>query len=114
MKTPILFAVLTLTAILFGTVRAEPPKPAEDGSIEATVIAVNRGFGFLIVNAGSKQGVKTKMKVSILRDKKRISGILRIAEVDEIATILEYFPGKSGSGLQIDRVIFEKPGREKK
>lgn len=120
MKTHLLFAALIslfFLPVLAGAAPEEKPKApvkTEDGSIQATIVAVNRGFGFLIANAGSKHGVKKGMTVSITRDKKRVAGILRIGEIEEESTVLEYFPGKSDPRDRITEVFFSVPGAEKK
>ena len=79
MKTSILAALLFSVILLPAHLGAEPEKAkAEDGAIEAKVVAVNRGFGFVVVNVGSKQGVKKAMEVLVLRGKKRdCSGSMR-------------------------------------
>ena len=86
-----------------------PKADPEEDAIEAKVVAVNRGFGFIVVDAGSKKGVEKGMVVDVLRGKKWVSGVLEIGEIEEDATVLEYAEGKSDPRDRLDRVRFRKP-----
>lgn len=77
--------------------------------MEAMVIAINRDYGFVIVNAGSDIGVTPDASLLVQRGVDRI-GRLRIVQVDPKVTIADIIPGSVSPGAQImvrDKVIFE-------
>ncbi|MEM7010103.1 MAG: hypothetical protein AAF585_01365 [Verrucomicrobiota bacterium] len=77
--------------------------------MEAMVIAVNRDYGFVIINAGSEIGVTPDASLLVQRGVDRI-GRLRIVQVDPKLTIADIIPGSVSPGAQImvrDQVIFE-------
>lgn len=77
--------------------------------LEATVIAVNRDYGFVIVNAGSDLGVAADSSLLVQRGVDRI-GRLRIVSVEPKVTVADIIPGTITPGAQImvrDKVIFE-------
>lgn len=77
--------------------------------MEAMVIAINRDYGFVIVNAGSDIGVTSDASLLVQRGVDRI-GRLRIRQVDKKVTIADIIPGSVSPGAQImvrDKVIFE-------
>jgi len=79
-------------------------------AMEAMVIAINRDYGFVIVNAGSDVGVTPDSSLLVQRDVDRI-GRLRIVSVEPSVTVADIIPGSVTPGAQIkvrDRVIFEQ------
>lgn len=115
MKTHLMALHLFTFAVTHGLSAGEldqqsaPASTPDEGTIEAKVVAVNRGFGFIVVDAGSKKGVEKGMVVDILRGKKWFSGILEIGEIEDDATVLEYGKGKSDPRDRIEKVRFRKP-----
>lgn len=77
--------------------------------IEADIIAINREFGFVILNAGSEQGVAPDSGLLVQRGVDRI-GRLRIVSVEPQITVADIVPGSVNPGVQLmvrDKVIFE-------
>lgn len=77
--------------------------------IEADIIAINREFGFVILNAGSEQGVSPDSGLLVQRGVDRI-GRLRIVSVEPQITVADIVPGSVNPGVQLmvrDKVIFE-------
>jgi hypothetical protein len=77
--------------------------------VEADVIAINREFGFVILNAGSDQGVSPDSGLLVQRGVDRI-GRLRIVSVEPQITVADIVPGSVNPGVQLmvkDKVIFE-------
>tara|TARA_R110002096_G_scaffold67332_8_gene163352 strand:+ start:7569 stop:8348 length:780 start_codon:yes stop_codon:yes gene_type:complete len=77
--------------------------------MEADVIAVNREYGFVIVNVGSDLGVSSDASLLVQRGVDRI-GRLRIVSVEPKVTVADIIPGTISPGAQImvrDKVIFE-------
>ncbi len=77
--------------------------------MEADVIAVNREYGFVIVNVGSDYGVTSDASLLVQRGVDRI-GRLRIVSVEPKVTVADIIPGTISPGAQImvrDKVIFE-------
>ncbi len=77
--------------------------------MEADVIAVNREYGFVIVNVGSDLGVSSDSSLLVQRGVDRI-GRLRIVSVEPKVTVADIIPGTISPGAQImvrDKVIFE-------
>ncbi len=79
-------------------------------AMEAMVIAINRDYGFVIVNAGSDVGITPDSSLLVQRDVDRI-GRLRIVSVEPSVTVADIIPGSVSPGAQImvrDKVIFEQ------
>lgn len=77
--------------------------------IEADVIAINREYGFVILNAGSDHGVAPDAGLLVQRGVDRI-GRLRIVSVEPQITVADVVPGSVNPGVQLmvrDKVIFE-------
>ncbi|MEO0446166.1 MAG: hypothetical protein AAF191_08830 [Verrucomicrobiota bacterium] len=77
--------------------------------IEADIIAINREFGFVILNAGCDQGVSSDSGLLVQRGIDRI-GRLRIVSVEPKVTVADIVPGSVNPGVQLmvrDKVIFE-------
>lgn len=78
-------------------------------AMEGMVIAINRDYGFVIVNAGSDIGVTADASLLVQRGVDRI-GRLRIVSVEPKVTVADIIPGSISPGAQImvrDKVIFE-------
>lgn len=77
--------------------------------IEADIIAINREFGFVILNAGSEHGVSPDSGLLVQRGVDRV-GRLRIVSVEPQITVADIVPGSVNPGVQLmvrDKVIFE-------
>ena len=77
--------------------------------IEADIIAINREFGFVILNAGSDHGVTPDSGLLVQRGVDRV-GRLRIVSVEPQITVADVVPGSVNPGVQLmvrDKVIFE-------
>ena len=77
--------------------------------MEADVIAINRDYGFVIINAGSDLGVPTDSTLLVQRGIDRIAR-LKIVSVEPKVTIADIVAGTVSPGAQIlvrDKVIFE-------
>ncbi len=77
--------------------------------LTADVIAINREMGFVIINAGSDQGVAPESSLLVVRDNDRI-GRLRIVSVEPQVTVADIMPGSlmPGASLMVrDKVIFD-------
>lgn len=84
-------------------------KQIAGNALQATIIAVNQDFGFVIVNAGSDLGVTADTSFLVQRDVDRI-GRLRIVSVEPTLTVADIVPGSLSPGARImvrDKVIFE-------
>lgn len=83
------------------------------GALEATVIAVNPEWGFIMVNAGKIHGVESDASLLVKRGNTRIAR-LRIVTLQENVTVCELVEGSAVKGLSVgagDKVIFENPFR---
>ncbi len=81
------------------------------GSLEGTVIAVNRDWGFVMVNAGKAHGVEPNASILVKRGNSHI-GRLRIVNLQENVCVCDLVPGSSTKGIGLsagDKVIFENP-----
>ncbi len=81
------------------------------GALEATVIAVNNDWGFVIVNAGRIHGVETDASLLVKRGNMMI-GRLRILNLQDNVSVCDVVKGSTPRGLGInvgDRVIFQNP-----
>ncbi len=77
--------------------------------MEADVVAINREYGFVIVNAGSEDGVRADSSLLVQRDVDRI-GRLRIVSIEPQVTVADIVPGSLAPGVELmvrDKVIFE-------
>lgn len=77
--------------------------------LEATVIAVNRNFGFVMVNAGQNLGVKPDSSLLVKRGTDRIAR-LQIREIEPNVLVADVIPDSVPQGVKVlpgDKVIFE-------
>jgi hypothetical protein len=77
----------------------------------ATVIAVNREWDFVMVNAGRSHGVSPESSLLVKRGNTRI-GRLRIVNLEDTVTVADIVDDSLVSGIEVqpgDKVIFENP-----
>lgn len=77
--------------------------------LEATVIAVNRNFGFVMVNAGKNLGVKPESSLLVKRGTDRIAR-LQIRELETNVLVADVVADSVPAGVKVlpgDKVIFE-------
>ncbi|MCP5538695.1 MAG: hypothetical protein H7A53_06820 [Akkermansiaceae bacterium] len=77
--------------------------------LEATVIAVNRQWGFVLVNAGKNLGVSPESSLLVKRGQDRI-GRLRIVSLEPNMVVADVIPDSVAQGVRVmagDKVIFE-------
>jgi hypothetical protein len=77
--------------------------------LEATVIAVNRNYGFVMVNAGQNLGVKADSSLLVKRGQDRIAR-LQIRELEPNVLVADVVPESVAQGARVlpgDKVIFE-------
>jgi hypothetical protein len=77
----------------------------------ATVIAVNREWDFVMVNAGRSHGVSPESSLLVKRGNTRI-GRLRIVNLEDAVTVADIVDDSLVSGIEVqpgDKVIFENP-----
>lgn len=77
--------------------------------LEATVIAVNRNFGFVMVNAGQNLGVRPDSSMLVKRGQDRIAR-LQIRELEANVLVADVIPESLAQGVRVlpgDKVIFE-------
>ncbi|MBL9153334.1 MAG: hypothetical protein JNK37_12650 [Verrucomicrobiales bacterium] len=77
--------------------------------LEATVIAVNRNFGFVMVNAGKNLGVTPDSAMLVKRGQDRIAR-LQIRELEPNVLVADVVPSSLADGVRVqpgDKVIFE-------
>lgn len=77
--------------------------------LEATVIAVNRNFGFVMVNAGQNLGVRPDSSMLVKRGQDRIAR-LQIRELEANVLVADVVPESLAQGVRVmpgDKVIFE-------
>ncbi|NNE93127.1 MAG: hypothetical protein HKN23_15900 [Verrucomicrobiales bacterium] len=77
--------------------------------LEATVIAVNREWGFVMVNAGKNYGVTNEASLLVKRGNERVAR-LRIVDLGESAVVCAVVEESLAEGTKInpgDKVIFE-------
>lgn len=75
----------------------------------ATVIAVNKEWGFVMVNAGRQHGVSPEASLLVKRGNSRIAR-LRIVNLEEASVIADLVDESLVSGVEVqpgDKVIFE-------
>jgi len=80
-------------------------------SIEAVVTAVNQGWGFLLIGAGSNSGFTPQTSLLVERDGRKI-GRVRPSSIEPNQTIAEIDLKSLSSGVSLqpgDRVILAKP-----
>ncbi len=78
-------------------------------SLVATVIAVNRDWGFVMVNAGRAHGVSADASLLVKRGNTRIAR-LRIVNLEEMAVVADLVDDSLVKGIEVqpgDKVIFE-------
>jgi chromosome segregation ATPase len=78
-------------------------------SLVATVIAVNRDWGFVMVNAGRAHGVTADASLLVKRGNSRIAR-LRIVSLEEMAVVADIVGDSQVKGIEVqpgDKVIFE-------
>ena len=76
---------------------------AQTGPAEGSIIAINKDYGFVIINLGSQNGIREGMKLSLIQDGTP-SSELRVDMVDETicaAAVLKATPGEVKVGDQI-------------
>lgn len=77
--------------------------------LEATVIAVNRDWGFVMVNVGKGLGVSAEASLLVKRGGERIAR-LRITDISDEVLMSEVIDGSLSEGARVlpgDKVIFE-------
>ena len=77
--------------------------------LEATVIAVNRDWGFVMVNVGKSLGVTPDASLLVKRGGERIAR-LRITDISDDVLMSEVIDGSLAEGARVlpgDKVIFE-------
>jgi len=77
--------------------------------LEATVIAVNRNYGFVMVNAGQNLGVKADSSMLVKRGQDRIAR-LQIRELEPNVLVADVVADSLAQGTRVlpgDKVIFE-------
>ncbi|MEM1295365.1 MAG: hypothetical protein AAGH89_08365 [Verrucomicrobiota bacterium] len=75
------------------------------------IIAVNREYGFLVIDRGTKDGLKQGVTFKVLRNGQQI-GRLRAVSVEEEVTIVDEIEGSMKVGLRIgpdDQIELEPP-----
>jgi len=78
-------------------------------SLVATVIAVNKDWGFVMVNAGRQHGVAPDSSLLVKRGNSRI-GRLRIVNLEDTVVVADLVDGSLVQGIEVqpgDNVIFE-------
>lgn len=78
-------------------------------SLVATVIAVNKEWGFVMVNAGRQHGVAPDSSLLVKRGNSRI-GRLRIVNLEDTVVVADLVDGSLVQGIEVqpgDNVIFE-------
>ncbi len=77
--------------------------------LEATVIAVNRNWGFVMVNTGKNYGVSAESSLLVKRGNERVAR-LRIVSLEPSMVVCDIIPESLVAGTKIspgDKVIFE-------
>lgn len=80
-------------------------------SLVATVIAVNKDWGFVMVNAGRQHGVAADSSLLVKRGNSRIAR-LRIVNLEDTVVVADLVDGSLVQGIDVqpgDNVIFESP-----
>lgn len=91
------------------TYQIERAKEIALNGLEATVIAVNRNYGFVMVNAGQNLGVKPDSSLLVKRGQDRIAR-LQIREIEPNVLVADVVAGSLAHGSRVlpgDKVIFE-------
>lgn len=81
------------------------------GSLEATVIAVNNDWGFVMVNAGRTLGVEPNATLLVKRGNTRVAR-LRILNLQDNVCVCDVVKGSTNRGVAVnagDKVIIENP-----
>ncbi len=84
-------------------------KSFERNALEATIVAVNPDWGFVVVNAGDKEGITPSTKLIVIRGTQTV-GKLNILSVDgkrTVANVLGDSLAQGMSPLPGDKVILE-------
>lgn len=79
------------------------------GGVVATVIAVNKDWGFVMVNAGRQNGVQPDASLLVKRGNVRVAR-LRIVTLEEASVVADVVEESLTSGFSVqpgDKVIFE-------
>jgi hypothetical protein len=91
--------------------RVEQAKNVALNGLEATVIAVNRDWGFVMVNVGKALGVSPETSLLIKRGGERIAR-MRITDLSDEVLMAEVIEGSVSEGVSVspgDQVILENP-----
>lgn len=78
--------------------------------IEGTVMAVNQGWNFIVIDIGDKKGVAMNAEMIVKRDGSRIATV-KITSVEPHTAVADIVPGTLARGYKVqagDKVIFEK------
>lgn len=89
--------------------RLEHARNVALNGLEATVIAVNRDWGFVMVNVGKALGVSAEASLLVKRGGERIAR-LRITDISDEVLMSEVIDGSLAEGARVlpgDKVIFE-------
>lgn len=84
-------------------------KGFDRNSLSARVVAVNRDWGFVVVDAGQARGITQSSKLLVTRGSQTV-GKLSIVSVQDSRTIANILPDTLAKGMEIapgDRVILE-------
>ncbi len=103
--------VVTQQRIVDGLARKkeERQKAFERNSMEATIVAVNSDWGFVVVNAGEPEGISQSTKLIVTRGTQTV-GKISILSVSGGRTIANILPDTITPGMSIapgDKVILE-------
>ena len=91
--------------------REEAPSrdPLPDAPIESTVVDVNPELGMVVLDAGSRDGMRYGLALSVLRDRRRVAGI-RVVDVRErIAGAVVEETARGEAPQTGDRAVLTRP-----
>jgi hypothetical protein len=91
--------------------REEGParEPVPDAPIESTVVDVNPELGMVVLDAGSRDGMRYGLALSVLRDRRRV-GAVRVVDVRErIAGAVVEETARGEAPQTGDRAVLARP-----
>ena len=84
-------------------------EPVPDAPIESTVVDVNPELGMVVLDAGSRDGMRYGLALSVLRDRRRVAGI-RVVDVRErIAGAVVEETARGEAPQTGDRAVLTRP-----
>ena len=84
-------------------------EPVPDAPIESTVVDVNPELGMVVLDAGSRDGMRYGLALSVLRDRRRVAGI-RVVDVRErIAGAVVEETARGEAPQTGDRAVLARP-----